>query len=830
MQSISLNGVWEGHGLGPHGDPLVFEGAVPGCVHTDLERAGLIEDPFWRDNAQKCRWIENGSWQYVRRFDAPRIRGAELRFEGLDVYCDVYLNGRLLGRSEDMFVPCRFEVENCLKERDNELEVFFYSPVALTQGRPPRSAAFTAERLYTRREQCTYSWDWVDRFVTCGICGDVCLCWPDEAELEQVYLYTSHLDASGAQLQLQADFSAVCSDCFLELELTDPAGRPVASRLRRIVEPQLYESFDVPDPLLWFPNGSGTPNLYRMRLRVMRGDRVLDERTVRCGIRTLRLLQLPDEPGSPNYEKCLELKKGPHVSGENARWDRNDQFSGFTVLVNGVPVFCKGANWVPCEPFASAETREKTAELLRLAAAAGMNMVRIWGGGIFEHDFFYEECDRLGILVVQDFLMACGDYPDREEWFQKALGEEAGAAVLRLRNHPCLAWWAGDNENAVEADDNLARYPGRATVRGVIEPIVHRLDPMRAFLPSSPYNGVPYGSITCGTTHNTQFIGDKFNYIRYHELEDYQAFFAKFLARFSAEEPSMGAPMFCSLERFMTAEDIFGDDLSMWRFHTKNNPSEAFRTFELFDYLQVLAQKLLGPFAGGEDRVLKLQYVQYEWVRVTVELFRRSKGFSWGLLFWMLDDCWPASGWSLIDYYCVPKAAYYAFRRAAKGVAASLCAEGGSVCAYVCNDTPSPARGRGILRRVDLDTGEQRSWSFGYEVPANVSQPVFALPLQQAEMQGSNAVLVCDIGGDRALWFEKTPGALRLPDAKVTMERPDPQHLRLHADAYVHAVMLDGEYEFEDNCFCMLPDETRLISLRPSLGARSDRVELRILK
>ena len=485
---------------------------------------------------------------------------------------------------------------------------------------------------------------------------------------------------------------------------------------------------------------------------------------------------------------------------------------------------------MPHEPFPSEESREKTEYLLKTARDAGMNMVRVWGGGIFEHDWFYDCCDRLGLLVTQDFLMACGSYPDQEEWFKQALRQEAEHAALRLRNHACLAWWSGDNENAVEGDDNLAAYPGRTVVRGVIEPVVHKLDPMRDFLPSSPYNGIPYGSITVGTTHNTQFIGDKFSYIRFHDMQDYRAFFAQFLARFVAEEPSMGAPMFCSLRKFMTEEDIFGDDLSMWRYHTKNNPAEYFKTFELFDYLQAIAEKVLGKFTGSEDRVVKMQYVQYEWVRVTIELFRRNKGFSWGLLFWMLNDCWPSSGWSLIDYYGVPKAAYYAFKRAAQGVIASIDKQDGAYRIHICNDTITPVFGSGSLRLVNLD-GDMTEWTFSYQVDANASAQVFSIRAEYAEaacMQ--NALLVCDIEGDRAIFMERSPAYLKLPTPAVRMTRTDKTHLVVHADTYAHAVMLDGEYCFSDNCFTMLPGETRKITCTPSLHAQSDGIELRVLK
>lgn len=826
MKEYSLCGVWDAEGHGPDGKTLRFSGTVPGCVHTDLMREGVLPELFWRDNNRQAQWIENWSWEYRTRFDAPLRENAELVFEGLDTYCAVWLNDTLLGTCEDMFLSYRFPVEALLKPKGNELRVCFDSPIERTKNLPKLDGAFTTERLHTRRVQCTYGWDWVDRFVTCGIWKAVTLRVPESSRLENYHLFTRCVDTHGAQLSFEANFSHVDGESALHLTIEDPEGRTVLCRTRRIVEMALYESLEIENPELWYPNGYGEAKLYTLRLCVRRGEAVLQEQTRSFGIRTLRILQRPDAPQSEYARRCRELKKAGHLSGENAKWDRNGQFSGFTVLVNDVPVFCKGACWVPDEPLMSARKEEKTARLLWLAKEAGVNMIRVWGGGIFEYDWFYDWCDRLGLLVTQDFLMACGTYPDNEDTFCEALAAEAEQAVLRLRNHPCLAWWSGDNENAVEADDNLSVYPGRRVVRRYIEPVVRRLDPARDFLPSSPYNGVPYASATVGTTHNTQFIGDWFSYIRFHDMADYRTFFDSFLARFVAEEPTMGAPMFCTLRKFMSPEDIFGEDMSMWRYHTKNNPAEAFREFELFDYLLAIAEKLLGKFRGPVDRVVKMQYVQYEWVRVTMELFRRNKGFSWGLLYWMLSDCWPGCGWSLIDYYALPKLAYYAFRRAAKGQIAAIEKKDGAYRVFVCNDTLQTAEGSATLRLLTPERTLRR-WKFQYACAQNASACVFSVPAAEAEPQLlENALLVCDIEGDRAFFTERSPAFLRLPEPELTVCRAGEACLRITAKSFLYAVILDGEYLFSDNGFLLLPGETREVSFAPAPGARSKRLEL----
>ena len=835
MKTITLDGSWRGKGISPEGNAIAFAGTVPGCVHTDLLREGKIPDPFYRYNADECQWIEGWSWTYEREFELDELsEDAYLCFDGLDVYCDIFLNGHRIGQADDMHIPHRFPLRHAVLGI-NTLCVAFRSPTAMTRGLPARPGAFTTERLYTRRIQCTYYWDWVNRFVTCGICGSCRVCLPGKAQLDSVYLYTKNVDEYSAQIGLELAFELYGSGAYARYAITDPAGRLLYQKIRRIVEPTIEETVDIPHPQLWYPNGYGSQPLYRVSVSVYEDEtlrRELDSRTLHLGIRTVKILQLPDPPGSEAYEKCLKLKKAPHVSGENASWDRNEEFSGFIVLVNGVRIFCKGANWVPCEPFPSAETAEKINALLTLAAGGHANMVRVWGGGIFEQDSFYDACDRLGLLVTQDFLMACGDYPEDDAAFLEHLRLEAEHAAKRLRSHACLAWWSGDNENAMAADENMQDYTGRKSALAAIGPVLRMLDPHRAFLPSSPYGGAPYGSITRGTTHNTNYIGDWFGYIRFHDLLDYREYFDYFLARFCAEEPVMGAPQIASLRRFMTEEDIFGEDDAIWRYHTKNNPAEAFREFEIFDYLRAIAAKLFGTPKSGLDKVFKMQYVQYEWVRLTMELFRRSKWFSSGLIYWMLNDCWPASGWALIDYYGTPKAGYYGFKRASKPLIAAIDRSAGLYRAFACSDSPHPAEGWACLLLYDLQQ-EKTLWErrANFAVEANCSSPVIEVPAAEIDSLGSDStLLLCTLetaeGTDRTFFFPARPQDVRFPATQVRCLERGEDYITVQAEHYAHAVSLDGDYVFADNFFSLMPGEARTIRFEESFAHQSGRIDI----
>ena len=827
---LSLDGAWRGEGFAPDGRRIAFEGRVPGCVHADLLRNGTLKELFWRNNAEESQWVEKWNWAYEREFDAPEAwEDAEIEFGGLDTCCRVFLNGLEIGAADDMFVPHVFPAKG-LRKGGNTLRVVFLSPIAMTAGLPERPAAFTCERLYTRRMQCTYSWDWVDRFVTMGIFRPVCLHRPERREVDDLRAETRCLDDFGAQLFVQAKLRGVGEETFCRLTLKDPDGAVIWTKRRRIVEDAISETIDVEQPRLWWPNGYGEQPLYRLTAAVEDGERVLDERALSVGIRTARIFQPRDLPGSEGFEKCLKLKRSPHVSGENAFWDRNeeDEFSGFRLIVNGVPIFCKGANWVPCEPFPSEETPEKIERLLSMAQKAHMNMIRVWGGGIFEQDAFYETCDRLGLMVTQDFLMACGRYPEWSDDFLAHLRMEARHAALRLRSHACLVWWTGDNENGMDGDEDMVDYGGRRSALRAIGPVLEQLDPNRPFLPSSPYGGRPYGSITRGTTHNTNYIGEWFSYIRHHDMQDYRTYFDGYLSRFCAEEPVMGMPSAASLRKFLTDEDIFGDDEGMLRFHTKNNPSEAFREFQIYDYLCAITDKLLGAPRCPEDKIAKRQYVQYEWVRITMELYRREKWFSSGLIYWMLNDCWPACGWAIIDYYARPKAAWYGFRRAAAPVVASIDEENGRYRLHVCCDGRAPATGTARLFLQSFDRAEPLAeLRTDFHVDANTSAVVLEGELPKA---GVDALLMAEISGegffDRTWFFEGRPQDCAFPETKPVVAAATADSLTIRAEKYIHALVLDGDCVFDDNFFSMLPGEERTVRF---VREKAGEIELRAL-
>ncbi|MBO5008381.1 MAG: hypothetical protein J6D26_06060 [Clostridia bacterium] len=798
MDNINLNGKWELKGVSPQGEVINLSADVPGsALNAVLNKIEDI-DVFYRDNAELVQKYENYDWTYTKHFSVDNIDSKlELVFGKLDTYCDVYINGKHIAYCDNGFISYRFDITDKVNIGDNVIEVWFYSPVNAVRGRKPRSfCAFSTDRLYTRRMQCTYGWDWTMRFVTCGI-GDAYIEPIDPGvRVDTVYVYTKSIDEDCAQIVADINFYDCKQGGIIAVELHDHDGIPVSKNIRYNDEDFMRVSLDVEKPRLWYPNGYGEAYLYRFIIKC--DDKEIYSSNI--GIRTVKIMQLSDKEGSDNFDKCLELKK----TDFSEKYDLNEEFSGFILKVNGIKIMCKGANWVPCEPFDRGDTKDKITTLLELAKNANLNMLRVWGGGAFESEHFYDECSRLGIMVTQDFLMACGDYPEEQEWFLANLRKEAEYGVNLIRNKPCLVWWSGDNENAIWGTNITTDYHGRISAYKGIADVVYTKDYSRDFLPSSPYGGARFASSTVGTTHNTQFLSYLFEYIDNGDMTDFKDKLKQYRARFISEEPVMGAVSTVTLKKIMTDEDIYGDDKSMWLYHTKNNPA---MTKQLFDYELTMAEKLFGAFADGDDRLFKLKYLQYEWMRISLERVRREKWFSAGVVYWMYNDCWPAaSGWAFIDYYCLPKASYYSFKRAAKPVIGSIDYDGTSYSLCVCNDSCAQKvklscfvpGGRVIIPETELD------------IASNVSLVVFTI----SERINENEIMILEITDgqgitDRAFYKH---GKVILKPCSVDITQITDTGITVSAQRYVHAVELEGEAVFEDNYFSLLPGETRQIN------------------
>ncbi len=812
-KTLSLSGEWTLHGKDKFGIPFTVSARVPGCVHTDLMRNGMLPDLFYRDSSKEALWIEEKDFTYTKTFSLECVeKNTYLEFDGLDTYAEIILNGVSLGTAFDMFLPYEYDVTEHLLVGENLLEVKFASPVNMVENRPKRKGCFTTERLYTRRVQCTYGWDWVDRFVTMGIFRDVRLAVRENNEIDNFYIVTKSINNYSAEMDLLVnvrDFADVGGR--LGIEVCDPDGNTVYKKDRVIISPTVRARFHIPSPRLWYPNGYGEQPLYSLTVKT-----TSSEKSILFGIRTVSVLEIEDKEGSTEYDKCLWLKSQPHLKDI----DFNTETASFTLLVNGIKIMCKGANWVPSEPFVSEESEEKITRLLTLGKEAGLNMLRVWGGGIFEKDCFYTECTRLGILVTQDFLMACGSYPEDEDWFIEALNREATAAALRLRNHTSLVWWTGDNENAVDGTDDTTDFPGYLSAERGIRPVLSELDPHRLFLPSSPYGGNKYSSSTRGTSHVSNFMGDIYQWVLSSDLGDYRERLSTYQARFIAEQPTMGMPFISSLRKFMTDGDIFGADTSISEFHTKHNPDLGEIT--LYSFIDNFTRKLFGEYKDGADRVKKMQLMQCEWLRFTFEMARRGKWFNSGILFWMYNDCWPsANGWSIVDYYANPKPAYYTFKRCAKEVIASFEKANSAYSLYISNDTLSRAFVKGRVYVYDFKN-DVDLWTRDFTFTAEAEVASIALVVAREEVEqhlSENSILLADIeydigaGFDRAYFIDECYRDYSFLYSDPQIISDDGDYVTLTSDAFNPCALVDLPYVLSDNAFPIKKGEIRKIKI-----------------
>ncbi len=795
MRKIYINEVWT---LTDASLDKSLPATVPGCLHTDLINAGIIKDIFYRDNNDNYGWVENCSPVYETCFDAKLGDRVTLRFDGLDTFASVYLNGKHLGDTHNMFIPHSFDVSDVLKERDNHLRVEFTPPVKAVEGMTQSTRfAFTQDRINARRMQCTYGWDWVDRFVTMGIYRPVYLEYREGLEIEDVYVRTDAIDRFGASIVAEYTLSGFDKPGVIEAELVSPSGEVVYLDKFYADRELVVRKMDISDPELWYPSGYGDQPLYTFSASTY-GSAF----ETKLGIRTVRIINRVDEPGSEYYERAHEFSKS-EVAGKRTC---DDRFFGFKVIVNEREVFCRGGNWVPCDPFPSEESEEKIRALVRSAKDMGANILRVWGGGLFEKECFYDECDKQGILVCHDFLMACAQYPEWEEWFINELRLESEYAVKLMRNHPSLAWFHGDNENVYDGNDTTQNYKGMSAALDGIYPSIYKYSKNIPFLPSSPWGGNKYSSITSGTSHNTNFIGEIFNYGYYTDCSDYKEFLAQFTSRFVSEESTFGAICRESMLEFMTEEDIVGADESVLKYHSKTNPCLP---VHIYDYVRSFTEHVLGRFVDGEDRYFKMKYIQCEWVRLTQELALRNLGYTNGIIYWMFNDCWPASvGWAFVDYYLRRKPSYYAFKRLTSPVTGSVDIRTKKLVITNTSDEPKGASVR--VHLLDMKDGFKERECI--ETSALLDAYSTAA-IDISDELGDGILAIVDVESEENIYrsFYKH-GKLEIErnDAFTVISRSE-NEITIKANAYLQAVELEGDYTFSDNYFTMLEGEIKTV-------------------
>ncbi|MEM1269735.1 MAG: hypothetical protein AAGI08_06775 [Bacteroidota bacterium] len=612
---LSLAGTWDLRQAESTTVPL--PATVPGTVHGALLAAGKIPDPYWRDNEREVQWVGETAWTFTRSFDVPadmlKEDRLELVFEGLDTFAEVVLNGSSLGQTDNMHRVWRFDVKNLLHAGSNTLDLHFhptqpYIDARNTERHLPewKGALETAGRAWVRKQASSYGWDWGPVLTSQGPYRSVYLDAWSGPRLRSAHVQQRHT-AGRVTLTVTPEVE-MPSDGFAARVRVSRDGKQVAESQgdNEIV-------LEIRDPKLWWPNGTGAQPLYRIDVELIdEVGTVCDTWTRKIGLRTFRLVTEPDVWGQSFYFE-----------------------------VNRQAFFAKGANWIPADGILDRITPARYRDLLGSAVEAHMNVIRVWGGGVYEDDRFYELCDELGLCVWQDFMFACSAYPGDEPAFVESVRAEAEVHIRRLRHHASLMLWCGNNEieQGLVGEGWTPFHMSWAAYDPIfneaLPELVQQLDPGRDYWPASPHNPLDR------STHNDPRAGDAHLWDVWHGKKPFEWYLTS-QHRFCSEFGFQSFPEPSSLEQFTLSQDRQFDSRVM-DLHQRSPVGNGL----ILDYMR----RYFRVPAAFEDQVWLSQILQATAIETAVSHWRRNQPRSMGALYWQLNDCWPAASWSSIDYY-----------------------------------------------------------------------------------------------------------------------------------------------------------------------------------
>ena len=806
--TIELYKNWQFHQVGSH-EWLPAE--VPGTVHTDLVKNDKIGDPFYRTNEQDQQWIDKMDWEYKTVFqldeDVLSKENIRLVFKGLDTYADVFLNGKQLFSANNMFREWTVDCKSVVQQGENVLAVYFHSPVkidlpkleqlgyqlpAINDQSENGGLGNKKISIFARKAPYHYGWDWGPRLLTSGIWRPVFLEAWDEARIGNIQYIRNNISTENANLTAVFEIE---SDKEMDATLSILHRQNALSKARVKIKKGLHTypiDFDIKNPKLWWTNGLGEPFLYELTSKLKAGEKLLDENRQKIGIRTIRVVQEKDEKGKSFY---FEL--------------------------NGVPVFAKGANYIPNDTFLPRVTPETYKHIIESAADANMNMLRVWGGGIYENDIFYDLCDQYGILIWQDFMFACAMYPG-DEAFLENVRQEAIQNVRRLRNHPCIAIWCGNNEMDAAWSHNTPGGWGwkeqfdektRDKIWNDYEKIFHEMlpqivaehDPKTFYWPSSPLADWGVRASYSNTSGDMHYWGV------WHGKEKFENF-KKVIPRFMSEYGFQSFPEFSTVKDYTIEQDWDISSTVMAAHQRSGIGNERIKMYMGWDYN--VPEKF--------EHILYLsQVLQAEGIKIGIEAHRRNKPYCMGTLYWQINDCWPVASWSSIDYFGRWKALHYFAKQAYQDVLVSPTIDDGKLNVVIISDRVNPFQANLAMKIITFDGEVLWSKTQQAEIDSNSSRSFFEVAVNDllkgmdrkrvalhARLSSQDQVL-----SDNLLYFLPVKD-LDLPAPKIKIavtEIADGYRLKLFSDQLaknVHLSIDELEGFFSDNYFDLLPGQS----------------------
>ena len=758
---------------------------IPGTIHTDLLEHRLIEDPFFDDNEIKLTWICETDWVYKATFIKPADFSNDLPvfliFEGIDTIAEIFLNDSLLGKSENMFLKYEFDVSSLIKEKENLLEVNFKSPLKYAKeleekyGKLP--VALNSERVYIRKAQYSFGWDWGPSFPTMGIWRPVYLEQRNRIFIENFSFTTKEINNNNALIEVKIKLNKLPSE---ELSLS----------VSILNEKQKYEKklntnsiinkieLEIGNPMLWWPNGEGEQNLYDLEINLLEDDKIIDSLEKKIGIRNIN----------------LQLKENNKPT--------------FKFLINGKQIFAKGVNWIPADSFLPRVMNEKYESLLKLAKDANMNFVRVWGGGFYENDIFYELCDELGLLVWQDFMFACASYPEHEEFLEN-IKKEIKQNVQRLQHHPSIAIWCGNNENEwiwfQEMKTSYKEMPGYKIYHDLIPKILLELDSGSVYWPSSPFSSdEDPNSYASGNRHEW---GIWSKWIDYSEVKNDNSLF---VTEFGFQGPANKK----TFEKYLSEEN-------------RNTQNKVFE----FRNKQVEGQERIFKFLSGnlpletnwEDFIYLAQLNQAFALKTCLEHWRINWPLTNGSIIWQINDCWPVTSWSIIDSEFLPKIAYYFVKNIFNRKVISFKKSEDQLKLIGLNQTDNESTFIINLQVYRDRTGELISQEKIETSLVSWSKKVIHQMNFKDIREPNDATIVASLIDDdkvlfRNFYSEKKWKYKILSSPRVNIKMKDDKTVSINTDIPVFFVdLFHPEYEFSDRGFILLPGEQKELILSGNL-------------
>ncbi|MDR0415449.1 MAG: glycoside hydrolase family 2 protein [Prevotellaceae bacterium] len=793
---------------------------VPGVVHTDLLANKLIDDPFFRLNERGVQWIDKEDWIYQTYFDVSREELAQtnlrLHFYGLDNYADVYLNGEKVLATDNMFREWTVNVKDKLKQDSNLLHIYFHSPIKVdipkfdalpfqyrTGPDQSENGGIFDKRvsIFARKAGYQYGWDWGPRLVTSGIWRPITLEAWSSIRIEDVHIQQKEVNSSRADIAANVELLADADMSGVKVVVRDKSiGKTFGEKTLNLQKGlnKVSIGFTVKKPKLWWCNGLGDAHLYTFQVEALAASGGSDAKAVTTGLRSLKVINKPDADGEALY---FEL--------------------------NGVKVFAKGANYIPQDNFLPRVTAAQYEKTVLDAANANMNTLRVWGGGVYESDLFYELCDRHGIMVWQDFMFACSLYPS-EGAFLENIRQEAIDNVKRLRNHPSIALWCGNNEVyyfwTLWNFDEYYRQQSPEYEKiiwkqytdlfdGVLPEVVAAYSPETFYWPSSPYNR------NKDEDHN----GDRHYWGVWHGNVP-TADFNVVKSRFFSEYGFQSFPEFESVK-------LFAPDSADWSITSEvmmsHQRAGSYANLRIADYLQ-REYELPKTF---EDFLYMSHVLQGDAIKTAIEAHRRDMPYCMGTLFWQHNDCWPVASWASRDYYGRWKAQHYFARSAYRDILVSPIVEGQRLSVFVVSDRLTPTEGRLSLKVMKLDGTPVSEVNKTLKIPANASHRHLSADVDSL-LKGTprNEALVAVQLADKSgavysnRYFLTLQKDVSFPQPAISRSiKPAPGgfEVSLTSDKFARAVFLSLsgiDNFFEDNYFDILPGQTVSVLVKTSLS------------